>query len=136
MKIVYVEPNKSPIALDIENDLAVYQGLVEGFIEVVYPFTDNAVLVCNEEGKCIGLPFNRYLRYNNGEPYDALMGSFFIVGDDGLGDFCSLTDEQIDKYITMFETPDDDTSPNLKDPLVNVTSFDTIDDLLKILYFS
>lgn len=117
MKIVYVVPNEKPIVMNIGNNLQTYQNLVGGYIEVVYPFDDNAVLVCNDEGKFNGSAFNRYLMID-GRPYDAIMGAFFIIGDDGEGDFTSLTDEQIKKYTEMYSDIPEFDRPDLAEPRI------------------
>jgi hypothetical protein len=69
-------------------------------MEVFCPFDDNAVIVCNEEGKIDGLPPNRTV---HGEP---MVGNLVIVGDNGAGEFCSLTDEQAQKYLAEFQLPE------------------------------
>lgn len=53
--------------------------------------------VCNDEGKLLGLPWNRALTDDHGVPYDIVCGTFFVAGlkED---DFASLTDQQIEKY--------------------------------------
>lgn len=68
---------------------------------VVEPHRDNVVLVCNEEGKLDGLPINRVLRDERGVPYDAICGTFFLVGTDE-ENCCSLTQKQIDRYTKEF----------------------------------
>ena len=88
--------------MEIRKTLETYQQLVGGFIECVYPYDDNAIMVCNDEGKLNGLPLNRGIYDDSGRLLDVIAGSFFIVGDDGDGDFCSLTDEQIKKYLAMY----------------------------------
>ncbi len=37
-------------------------------------------LICNEEGKFLGLPLNRALRDDAGEVYDIIAGNFLITG--------------------------------------------------------
>ena len=66
-------------------------------IQAIYPFPDKAAVVCNEEGKNLGLPFNRPLFDENGLPYDIICGTFFVAGL-GVEDFVSLTEEQIHRY--------------------------------------
>ena len=58
-------------------------------------------LICNDEGKLIGLPFNRPLYDEDGEMYDILVGTFLVVGltED---DFGSLSEEMIEKYTDVF----------------------------------
>ena len=58
---------------------------------------ENVALICNEEGKCIGLPLNRDIGH------DIIAGNFILVGDDGCGEDLSLTDEQIEKYKKRFD---------------------------------
>lgn len=53
--------------------------------------------ICNDEGKLLGLPWNRALTDDHGVPYDIVCGTFFVAGlkED---DFASLTEQQIEKY--------------------------------------
>ena len=59
------------------------QELVGGYIETVM-FTDNLIIVCNEEGRLIPLPYNMMKLY----------GTFFVAGIEG-DEFRSLTDEEV-----------------------------------------
>ena len=77
------------------------QRLVGGYIQAVYPFDDPVALICNEEGKLLGLPMNRTLRDERGVPYDIVCGTFFLVGI-AEDDFASLTDWQIEKYADYY----------------------------------
>ena len=61
MKILIVEPGQYPRKAEIEKSLAAEQAIVGGLIECVYPWKDNACIVCNDEGKLQNLPFNRTL---------------------------------------------------------------------------
>lgn len=101
MRIVYVEPHKPAYEAEIENSLKGEQRAVKGYIELVYN-NDDTILVCNEEGKLIGMEGNR--RLDNG--VSIIAGPFFIVGDDG-EDFRSLTDEETKKYLERFAQPED-----------------------------
>lgn len=107
IKVVVVEPMKEAYVEVVENKLEALQKLVGGYIEVV-PFTNEAVVgVCNEEGKINGLPLNRAMYNNNGEIRDIVAGTMFIVGDDYInGEFKSLTDEQVEKYLNQFLRPE------------------------------
>ena len=58
--------------------------------------------IVNEEGKILGLPFNRHLSDERGVPYDIVCGTFFMAGL-GSEDFTSLTDDQIRRYKKMFD---------------------------------
>ena len=98
LNVLYIEPNKLPVKKTINNTLKEKQKLVNGYIEYTYlPNCNDIAIVCNEESKILGLPFNRDIGY------DIIAGNFFIVGDDPeLGEDRSLTQEQIDKYTKYF----------------------------------
>ena len=96
MKVLVVEPMKECYTKEI-NGLEEMQALVGGYIQAIYPFPDKAAVVCNEEGKNLGLPFNRPLLDENDLPYDIICGTFFVAGL-GVEDFVSLTEEQIRRY--------------------------------------
>ena len=105
LKVIVVEPKKEAYQEVIPNDLSKLQEMVGGYIEVL-PIADKVCIVCNEEGKINRLPLNRAL-YNEGEIYEIIAGKFFIVGDDyEKGEFVSLTDEQVEKYLNKFLRPE------------------------------
>lgn len=101
LRIVLVEPGKTAYAAEIENSLRAKQRAVGGMIEAVSN-GDGTLIVCNEEGKLIGLPANRRLAGGA----DILVGNFFVIGEDG-ADFRSLTDEEIQKYTARFAEPEE-----------------------------
>jgi hypothetical protein len=96
MKVLLVKPNKEPEVVEIENSLEAMQQVVGGFIEVTYPDGNAGVLICNEEGKLRGLPFNRDIGH------DIIVGDFFICSSDMQGNFISLPDKWIEYYKKMF----------------------------------
>ena len=62
MKALKIEPGKAPERIDIGNELEALQDAVGGYIQVLYPDQHRPVgLICNEEGKCMGLKPNRAL---------------------------------------------------------------------------
>lgn len=101
MRILMVEPYKSPYSKDICGSIAEMQAIVGGHIQAIYPFGDPIALVCNEEGKLIGLPQNRLLCDRSGRVYDIICGTFFLAGL-GEEDFISLTDGEIERYSRYF----------------------------------
>lgn len=105
MKILVVQPEKVPEEMEISGSLESMQKVVGGLIQAVYPFEDPVALICNEEGKLLGLPWNRALYDSDDELYEIIAGIFFICGIDS-DDFCSLTDEQIETYSKRFATPE------------------------------
>ena len=62
--------------------------------------------VYNDDGKLMGLPLNRALRDEDGQMYDAVAGTFLVVGL-GEEDFASLTPEMAQKYERLFHQPED-----------------------------
>lgn len=103
MAVVKVEPGKKAQLVKIENSLEGMQAVVGGLIQAISPFDDEVVLVCNEEGKMLGLPLNRTLQGTG----DIICGTFFICGAPAdAEEFDSLTKEQLVKYYKMFEFPE------------------------------
>ena len=80
IKVLLVEPMKMPRMIEVEHTLESFHDLVGGYLQAVYPWDTNAALVCDDEGKFKGYPPNRALVDENGEPYDIVVGSFFICG--------------------------------------------------------
>ena len=107
MKVLLIEPGKVPKVIDLDSSLESMQKAVGGLIQAVYPFRDSVALICNEEGKLLGLPLNRRLRDENGTIYDIISGTFFLCQAPPDGErFASLTDEQIDHYKKLYQTPE------------------------------
>ena len=101
MKVLVVEPQKPCRVQEIES-LADMQQLVGGDIEAVYPFQELVAVVCNADGKALGLPMNRPLLDKDYLPYDIIRGTFFVAGL-GQEEFISLTDEQIQRYKSLYD---------------------------------
>ena len=101
MKVLVVEPQKPCRVQEIES-LPDMQQLVGGDIEAVYPFQEPVALVCNSEGKLLGLPMNLPLLDKDYLPYDIIRGTFFVAGL-GQEEFISLTDEQIQRYKSLYD---------------------------------
>ena len=104
MRVLIVEPLKMPYEREIDGNLASMQEVVGGYIQAIYPFEDEEIaLVCNDEGKLIGLPFNRALKDEEGSIYDVVVGTFFLCKAPADSEnFESLTDEQINFCKTNF----------------------------------
>ena len=107
MQVVVVEPEKKPIVQDIDAGLESMQKIVGGSIEAVYSFADPVALICNGEGKLLGLPLNRALRDGDGEVYDIISGTFFVCAASPDSDrFEDLTDQQVKTYMEWFAMPE------------------------------
>ena len=105
IQALMIEPGKHPCVVELKNDLDSLQKAVsigapdQGLIEFVY-LEDNVSILCNEDGKLMGLAPNRRL----GE--DILCGVFYVVAEGNNGNLKSLTQEQQDRYSKMFWEPD------------------------------
>ena len=103
--VLVVPPQDVPYVKQIDPGLKSLQQEVDGWIEAVYPFEDPVAIICNEEGKMIGMTPNRALYDEDGQVYDIVAGQFLVVGltEDNFG---SLTEEQIKKYSDRFHSPE------------------------------
>lgn len=111
IKVVMVEPLKCPTITTINNDLESLQKAVGGLIEFV-DIEENVCILCNEEGKLIGLEGNR--RLNN----DIIVGTFYVCGVNDDGELISLTSAQMDKYLRYFWEPQTFTQDEINDTLI------------------
>ena len=99
-RVVYVEPGKPACVREIGKDLkSLQEAVAGGLIECVYAHHDDTLIVCNDEGKLIGLEGNR--RLDNGS---IIAGPFFVVGVQG-DDFRSLTDAEVERYLQHYAQP-------------------------------
>ena len=105
MKVLRVEPYKPPFVKEIDPGLESLQSEVEGTVQAIYPYADPVAILCNDDGKLLGMELNRALRDDDGEIFDAIAGPFLIVGL-GDEDFTSLSDDLIEKYRDIFAQPE------------------------------
>lgn len=99
MRILKVEPGAAPYEKELQNELHSVQAEVGGGLFQLVYLGNGVMLCCNEEGKLNGMRPNRCLED------DIICGPFFLVGDDGKGEFISLTDEQVAEYQERFSEP-------------------------------
>ena len=101
IKVLKVEPKKPPTEIELENDLDALQESVsigseyKGLIEIINLNADTCIL-CNEEGKLIGLEPNRRLGK------DILCGVFYVTGQDGEGNLSSLNANAMGYFKNFF----------------------------------
>ena len=106
MNVLKIMPGRKPEQVVISHTLEAMQQLVSGSIQAIYPYNDNVALVCNEEGKILGLEPNRAVYdEDTGDILDIISGTFFICGLSA-DDFCSLTSQQLERYSTLFRHPE------------------------------
>jgi|LSQX01.1.fsa_nt_gb hypothetical protein len=104
IKVLMVEPHEIPRVTTIATDLDSLQKAVskgadtQGLIEII-PLEPGVCLICNEDGKLIGLEGNR--RIGN----DIIAGVFYVAGD-SVSKLKSLTEAQISKYTKLFYVPE------------------------------
>ena len=104
--ILKIAPGHKPERVTIPHTLEAMQKVVGGTIEVIYPYDDPVALVCNDEGKLMGLPLNRPVRdLETRAILDIIAGTFFLcsLSED---EFASLNKEQIERYGNLFRSPE------------------------------
>ena len=97
IRVLKVEPGRAPKEINIPNTLEAFQVAVGGDIDV-RDLDCDASLICNENGKTMGLPVNRRIGR------DIIAGTFLIVGCAD-GEFCSLSDDTAAHYAERFAEP-------------------------------
>ena len=105
LTVLEIAPGQYPKQVEIDPDLKALQQAVGGNIGASYPFSDPVAIVYNDDGKLMGLPLNRALRDEDGQMYDAVAGTFLVVGL-GEEDFASLSPELAQKYEEHFHQPE------------------------------
>lgn len=90
MKVIYKAPGQKPEIIDIPNTLEALQEKVGGYIETV-TFATDACIICNEEGRLLGLPDNFWLLGVH------FVGPILIVGIDG-EEFTGLPDDMLHMF--------------------------------------
>lgn len=96
IKVLALLPMELPKEIELDNTLEAMQKFVGGLIEcITLSDTGSAVtLVCNDEGKLLGLPLNRPLW----DGADVLAGPGFLAGCDNEGNLTSLPQSAMDFY--------------------------------------
>lgn len=108
LKVLMVKPGELAYPAEIEDSLESMQKVVGGMIEEYMPFEDDVALVCNEEGKMMGLPLNRAIKVNDNEIADIIAGDFFICyAPIDSEKFLSMPDDLMAKYEEKFKQPEE-----------------------------
>jgi len=106
IKVLKIAPHCKPEIMELVNKLDNLQEAVSegadsiGLIEII-PLTDTVSLLCNEEGKLIGLEPNRRIGY------DVICGTFYVVGEDREGNLTSLSAKDMEYFKVRFAVPED-----------------------------
>lgn len=89
MQAIRKKPGCEPELIDIDNTLAVLQQEVGGYIETVS--IADVVIVCNEEGRLCGLPYNcRFVGVD-------FVGTILVVGRNK-DEFCDVPEADFLMY--------------------------------------
>ena len=105
IKALMIEPGKHPVVTVLNGDLDSLQKAVsigadyQGLIEIIGIGNGDCIL-CNEEGKLIGLEGNRRVGS------DIIAGVFYIMSEGEAGELASLTEEKIQYYTQRFWEPE------------------------------
>ena len=100
IKVLALLPMELPKEIELDNTLEAMQKFVGGLIKcITLSDTGSEVtLVCNDEGKLLGLPLNRPLW----DGADVLAGPGFLAGCDNEGNMTSLPQSAMDFYKEKF----------------------------------
>ena len=105
--VILVEPGEEAKMITMGDNLEAMQGIVGGLIEEYMPYEDEVALVCNDEGKMIGMPPNRAIKDADGTVMDIIAGPFFVAYAPIESErFLSMPDELQEKYLEKFRLPE------------------------------
>lgn len=93
LKVIICPAEREPYAANVSDSLEALQKIVGGYIKTVTVFTD-AVVICNEEGRILGLPENRSFFISG------ICGDCLICGVDG-EEFASLSEPECGKLLKL-----------------------------------
>ena len=99
--VLIVEPGKGPRLTTVADDLEHLQQIVGGPIEAGCYLPQRVMLICNGEGKNMGLPPNRP---NPTDSEDTICGTFLLCGFEGER-FASLSPAQQTQFQAYFALP-------------------------------
>lgn len=100
MKVLLLEPGKYAQEIEMDGSRESIKNLIDGFPEVVYPFEDPVVVVCDEESLLKQRVLNRAFMEDI-----VIAGTCFICGI-GESDFISLSDNLMEQYKRKYYYPE------------------------------
>ena len=114
LRVLLLKPGEQAEIAEIEDNLESMQRLVEGNIEEYMPFEDasdlrvgDCAIVCNEEGKMLGMELNRGIFDQNGRLQEIIAGPFFICYAPVESErFLSMPPDLEEKMRKKFEFPE------------------------------
>lgn len=106
VRAIKLEAKKEAEECYLNTDLKSLQEAVGGYIEQVYPFeSDDILLLCNEEGKLTGMEISRAILDNDNTILDVIAGTCYIMALDDEGNYRDLTDMELAYYIKKMKYP-------------------------------
>lgn len=98
MKVIVKKVGEAPQTVNLDNTLEAVQKVVGGYIEVLR-IDGNLLMICDEEGKLKGKPYNFDLGH------DIIVGDVLFVQSDG-EDFADLDEANAETVLKFFnKTP-------------------------------
>lgn len=99
MKVIWKEPGKAFEVREVENTLEALQKAVGGYIET-FTFAEDACVICDEEGRLKGKPYNCEIWTVD------FCGTILIVGVDG-EEFTDVPEEAVELFVPTKVVHDD-----------------------------
>ena len=107
MRVILCKPGEKAETIEMEDSLKAMQEMVGGRKEEYMPWEEVVAIICNEEGKMMGLPLNRGIKDEKGHLQDIIAGDFFICYAPIESEkFLSMPPELEEKYLKKFEMPE------------------------------
>lgn len=96
IRILLIEPKKEPYILEVENLVKEILNRIGKRMSII-PVETNTVVVLNDKGKLLKqFASNKVMKRK-------FRATTIIVAKDNLGELCSLTNNQIEKYKDIFK---------------------------------
>ena len=106
-RVIVCRVDERAEVIEIDDKLEAMQDVVGGLIQEDMPWEDEVAIICNEEGKMLGLPLNRGIRSDEGQLQDIIAGDFFICYAPIESErFLSMPPELEEKYKEKFDLPE------------------------------
>jgi hypothetical protein len=107
LRVVAVESGGLIFETKIEDTTEAMRNAIGGRIKISAPFEDESIALISKDVAITDLKGNLYTGN------DLFAEPLIVVGDDGNGNFCSLTDEQIQQYLDMFRQSEQSASEDM-----------------------
>ena len=107
IRVIVCRVDERAEVIELEDKLEAMQEVVGGLIQEYMPWEDEVAIICNEEGKMMGLPLNRGIRSDEGQLQDIIAGDFFICYAPIESErFLSIPPDLEEKYKERFDLPE------------------------------